>query len=144
MRFNWLHITDLHHGMSGQGWLLPGVKHRFFDDLKYLHPKCGPWDLILFTGDLSQKGTSKEFTAVDELLAELLVKLRELQPGHDPVLLAVPGNHDLTRPADTDEALALVESWENGPRNRKRLWEGKDLRLHETVNKAFKAYGDWW
>jgi 3',5'-cyclic AMP phosphodiesterase CpdA len=59
--FSWLHLTDFHQGMVEQDWLLAGVMHRFFEDLDRLHDKCGPWDLVLFTGDLTQRGSPKNF-----------------------------------------------------------------------------------
>ena len=31
----------------------------FFEDLKHLHDKCGPWDLVLFSGDLTQRGSEE-------------------------------------------------------------------------------------
>jgi len=62
---SWLHLTDLHRGMKEQRWLWPGVRGIFFDDLKKLHEKCGPWDLVLFTGDLTQRGSAEEFQKVN-------------------------------------------------------------------------------
>ncbi len=94
--FSWLHLTDLHLGIKNQGWLWPSVKERFFEDLKLLHDKCGPWDLVLFTGDLTQAGSVEEFQKVDELLNNLWAELKLL--GSTPFLLAVPGNHDLNWP----------------------------------------------
>jgi hypothetical protein len=35
--FNWLHLTDLHHGASGQPPLWPNVRQAFFTDLAKLH-----------------------------------------------------------------------------------------------------------
>ena len=55
-RFSWLHLTDLHFGQSGQGHLLHNVKERFFEDLKTLHGRTGPWDVVLFSGDFVQRG----------------------------------------------------------------------------------------
>ena len=66
--FNWLHLTDLHRGMKEQRWLLPEVREIFFEDLKRLHDKCGPWDLVLFTGDLTQQGSEEEFQDLNKLL----------------------------------------------------------------------------
>ena len=55
----WLHLTDLHVGMKEHSWLLPGVEDRLFDDLKQLHQRTGPWDLVLFTGDLAQHAATR-------------------------------------------------------------------------------------
>ena len=96
--FNWLHLTDLHYGLSGQPVLWPNVRERFFSDLARQHELCGPWHAVLFTGDLVQSGQKHEF---DELDASVLSPLREelhKLGSERAVLLAVPGNHDLLRP----------------------------------------------
>src|SRR5262245_30555179 len=93
---SWLHLTDLHLGMAAQRAFLPAVKDRFFEDLKSLHGKSGPWDFVLFTGDLTYRGDIQEFQKVDEFLGELWERLDEI--GSRPLLLTVPGNHDLVRP----------------------------------------------
>jgi len=32
--FRWLHLSDLHVGLSNQDWMWPSLKHLLFDDLK--------------------------------------------------------------------------------------------------------------
>ncbi len=34
--FNWLHLSDLHVGMSDQDWLWPTLKHSFYADRRHL------------------------------------------------------------------------------------------------------------
>jgi len=84
--------------MPGQQSLWPNVEEMFLKDLDYLRTQVGPWDLVLFTGDITQRGTEPEFDAVDKLLQ----KLWSLFNNWDfaPKLLAIPGNHDLVRPID--------------------------------------------
>jgi 3',5'-cyclic AMP phosphodiesterase CpdA len=97
--FNWLHLSDLHFGLGGQTSLWPNVRDSFFGDLADLRERAGPWDAVLFTGDFVQRGGRDEFQRLDkEVLEPLWQKLTELGSGH-AVLLAVPGNHDLVRPA---------------------------------------------
>src|ERR1035441_9628857 len=96
--FNWLHLTDLHFGLAGQPSLWPNVRQVFFDDLSRLHEQCGPWNAVLFTGDLTQTGHRDEFAALNEkVLRPLWGKLTELG-SEDAVFLAIPGNPDLQRP----------------------------------------------
>ena len=57
----WLHLTDLHRGMSSQSCLWPNIEQQFFSDLESIHAKCGPWDIIFWSGDLVQKGALSEF-----------------------------------------------------------------------------------
>ncbi len=111
--FSWLHLTDLHEGIKEQGWLWPGIKERFFEDLKNLHGKSGPWDLVLFTGDLTQQGSAEEFQRVDKILDQLWKHFREL--GSEPQLLAVLGNHDQLRPDMREPAAVLLKMWEEIP-----------------------------
>ncbi len=108
--FNWLHLTDLHCGQTGQEHLWPGIRQRFFEDLEHLADRCGLWDAVLFSGDLVQCGSKEEFDKLDkQVLGPLWNKFREL--GCEPVLLTVPGNHDLQRPAAGIEK-KLNAAWE--------------------------------
>ena len=94
--FNWLHLSDLHWGCPSQKGSWPEIRRRFFESLHILHEKCGPWHAVFFTGDLVQKG--QDFQQMEEqTLVPLWGEFRKL--GSTPVLLAVPGNHDLERPS---------------------------------------------
>jgi hypothetical protein len=137
--FRWLHITDLHLGLKGVRWRLPDVQDHFFQDLEYLHDKCGPWDLVLFTGDLTQNGAAEQFAEIEQLFSSLWQHLRGL--GSDPILLAVPGNHDLVRP---DETLAkhIIEAYGKGADDR--FWEDKSLPYRAALEAAFANYREWW
>src|ERR1700688_210921 len=96
--FAWLHLTDLHYGLAGQGTLWPNVREAFFADLREMHGRCGPWQAVLFTGDLVQSGAEQEFKSMEaEALGRLRRELATLGSG-EAVILAVPGNHDLVRP----------------------------------------------
>jgi len=88
--FNWLHITDLHFGLRGQAPLWPNVREVFWNDLEKLHEKTGPWDAVLFTGDLVQSGSEAEFTELeDKVLGPLWAHFAKLGT-KDPALLTVP------------------------------------------------------
>lgn len=140
--FSWLHLTDLHQGMREQHWLWPGVREIFFADLKRLHDKCGPWDLVLFTGDLTQLGSAQEFEKLDQLMKELWDFFDKL--GSSPKLLAVPGNHDLVRPNKKDPAVRLLQQWLNLPDIQEEFWEDAESPYHQVVTKAFENYMIWW
>jgi hypothetical protein len=32
--FNWLHLSDLHQGLTSQDWLWTNIETAFFEDLK--------------------------------------------------------------------------------------------------------------
>jgi sugar/nucleoside kinase (ribokinase family)/predicted MPP superfamily phosphohydrolase len=138
---NWLHLTDLHCSTSDQNqdWLWPIIEEKFFQDLKKLYKKCGPWDLILFTGDLVYSGKEEEFAKLNEILHRLYKHLNEL--GSNPILLPIPGNHDLLRPEDTasDTATLLRDNEEF----RQKFWNDAKGHYRRVVNKAFENYMLW-
>ncbi len=82
--FSWLHLTDLHFGLTGQDCRWPNLRQPFLEDLFELHQRCGPWDAVFFTGDLVQKGVAEEFTALQtHVLDELWQTLEKLGSGDD-------------------------------------------------------------
>jgi 3',5'-cyclic AMP phosphodiesterase CpdA len=66
-----MHLSDLHVGVSNQGWLWPAFKKAFFDDIKNLYRKLGAWDVVVFSGDLAQKATVPEYEILTEILKEI-------------------------------------------------------------------------
>ncbi|MDM8551264.1 metallophosphoesterase [Desulfobacterales bacterium HSG2] len=141
--FSWLHLTDLHRGMKNQRWAWPGVREIFFADLERLHEKSGPWDLVLFTGDLTQRGATDEFKEVDEILDQLWQHFRGL--GSDPKLLAVPGNHDLARPTNmNDPSVLLLSQWEQQKGVQDAFWEDLKSPYRKVIHQAFDNYTAWW
>ena len=76
--FGWLHLTDFHQGMSNASWLWPNVRAKLLDDLDRLHAQCGPWDLVFFTGDLTQRGAQEEFEQLDRTLDQIWTRLGRL------------------------------------------------------------------
>ncbi|KYG08867.1 hypothetical protein BE21_21130 [Sorangium cellulosum] len=141
-RFNWLHLSDLHHGMSEQLSHWPNVREIFYRDLATIHERSGPWDLLLFTGDLTQQGSRGEFGRLDALLDHLLGHLRKL--GSEPVLLAVPGNHDLVRPRSIDPAVKALKRWAEEDDIRADFWSSEDSDYRKVVAKAFAPFAEFW
>ncbi|TAK24803.1 MAG: hypothetical protein EPO40_23845 [Myxococcaceae bacterium] len=139
---SWLHLTDLHQGMSHSRWLWPNVREEFFADLGRLHEQTGPWDLVLFTGDLTQRGTEAEFDALTGTLDRLWRHLATL--GSTPVLLPVPGNHDLARPSPTASTVRALRHWTSDEDLRRAFWETADNEYRRTVGEALGAYQQWW
>jgi hypothetical protein len=136
--FSWLHLTDLHLGMTGQRYLWPAVKAAFFDDLPRLHAQSGPWDAVIFTGDLTQRGTTKEFNALRKELTEVWSKLAAL--GSTPALITVPGNHDLVRPDAARPEVEALRRWHDDRAVRERVMGAKPSVERKVVTAAFAAY----
>src|SRR2546425_3140288 len=141
--FNWLHLTDLHLGMDSLQDLWPNVEEDFFKDLAFLVEKFGHFDLVLFAGDLVQRGSTKEFEQANRLLEKFWKKFREM--GCEPKLLAVPGNHDLVRPRNSKNPtlVNLTKLWDD-PDVNKTFWNSPKSPQRKLVAKAFANYVEWW
>ncbi len=144
--FSWLHLTDLHYGLKGQGHLWPTLREPFLESLGPLHDRCGPWDAVLFTGDLVQSGESAQFERMQaEFLDHLWKRLDELGSG-GAVLLAVPGNHDLYRPNPQEDNAAIDALLEKDgfPRIQEKFWDRPAGPYRGVIRDAFGAYSQWW
>jgi hypothetical protein len=142
MDFRWLHLTDFHLGMTQQGHLWPNVREAFLTDLAAIHDITGPWDAVLFTGDLVQSGSRDEFNRLDDMLGGWWREFRTL--GSDPVLLAVPGNHDLMRPSPKNSAVRLLTKWNTHPEIHEEFWSDPACECREVVQESFGNYLAWW
>jgi 3',5'-cyclic AMP phosphodiesterase CpdA len=90
-------LTDLHVGMDNQDRLLPGILGKFRQSLEEIRQIADPWDLVLFSGDLVQKGT--EYARLEDIFGRIWDCFKQLDC--NPKLLAVPGNHDSPSPVGT-------------------------------------------
>lgn len=140
-RLNWLHLTDLHCGMYGQEHRWPNVRDAFFADLERQHEKSGPWHVVLFTGDLVQRGAPDEFKKLNELLGTLWERLSEL--GSHPFLLPIPGNHDLVRPSEKSPSVRLLAKWSDNPEIHEEFWEDANSEYRKLIEGAFANYTEW-
>jgi 3',5'-cyclic AMP phosphodiesterase CpdA len=61
-------------------------------------PVVGPPDLILISGDLTNTGATSEFDLLDEFLAAVRSWLAQAGVTREPIVVPIPGNHDLQRP----------------------------------------------
>jgi hypothetical protein len=138
----WLHLSDFHQGLSGQAGLWPNVREQVFDDLRKLHDLCGPWQVVFFSGDLTQKGDTEEFKRVSSTLVQLWDRLKDL--GSSPMLLAVPGNHDLVRPSARQAEVRLLSYWEDESEVREEFWRDAASDYRGVVDGAFANYLAWW
>jgi predicted phosphodiesterase len=137
--FSWLHITDLHQGMPEQKETLSDIRSALLRDLETdLFNKCGPWDLVLFTGDMTFKGDKQEFKDLERFLGDLW-KVFERKKCN-PRLLAVPGNHDLARP--TEASAKTLRNWDDEV--RQDFWNNPQSPFRAVVNNAFSNYSTWW
>ena len=68
----------------------PNIEASFFEDLESIIKKTGPIHLILFTGDLVERGTSEEYTQLyHKFIKPLKEKLKSLC-GSEPIYFTLP------------------------------------------------------
>ncbi|MEK6743541.1 MAG: hypothetical protein AABZ15_08025 [Nitrospirota bacterium] len=140
---NWLHFTDLHFGISSQEWLWPNYRNELFDDLKRLRDTAvGPWDVVFFSGDLTQSGTKDQFEKLTEALSQLWNHFASLDC--KPILLCVPGNHDLIRPSSTHAIVKALKQWHKDTDIRNEFWSSDSNQYIDVVKDSFANYNTWW
>jgi predicted MPP superfamily phosphohydrolase len=137
----WLHLSDLHVGVTDQEWLWPTLKHSFFDDMQQQLAAVGPWSLVLFSGDLTQRGTSEEFERLDAILIELWSKFRTW--GFDPKLIMLPGNHDILRAPSLSPELRLLRKWWDEHDIHQDFFNSDANSYRRAVELLFSQYSSW-
>ncbi|MFI0847322.1 metallophosphoesterase [Mesorhizobium sp. IMUNJ 23232] len=137
----WLHLSDLHVGVRYQNQLWPRFKTIFLKDLDDLLRRTGKIDLLIFSGDLAQQGKKEEFSQFDEVLDEILDRISRSQDA--PMVITVPGNHDLVRPSNLKpESVALKQFWSN-PELRAGFWDNEGDSYRSFLSGVFANYSEW-
>lgn len=139
--FNFLHLTDLHFGMKYQEWLWPNFRQEFYDDLERIVETAGPWDAVVFSGDLSQTGSKDDFAQLTEALNGLWIKFKSL--GSDPCFICVPGNHDLSRPLSHNSVVKALKNWHKDNEIRNIFWDSADNEYRKLIEDTFLNYSNW-
>ncbi len=137
----WLWLTDLHFGQKDQRWLWPNFRADFLEDIDRIHPRCGPWDAVVFTGDLVFSGKADDFDSLTPVLRKVLDRISNLQ-GYTPVFVSVPGNHDIIRPGASSTMVALGHWWDE-PRVRDEFWNNSASEYRRVVSEAHLSYSRW-
>ena len=139
--FKWLHLSDLHVGLTKQDWMWPSLKHLVFDDLKRVHSHTGNWDVVIFSGDLTQSGARDEFDKLDEILQELWTQFANL--GFAPKLIVLPGNHDVSRPSQLKAELRLLKRWWSETDLHKEFFDGPPNEYQAAILDVLNQYTEW-
>ncbi len=139
--FSWLHLSDLHVGLAKQDWLWPNLKHQLFDDLKRVYSSSGCWDVVIFSGDVTQSGSRDEFDKLDEVLQELWSQFGSL--GFTPKLIVLPGNHDISRPKNPSAELRLLKRWWSEEDLHQEIFSSEPNEYQSAVATVLKQYTDW-
>jgi hypothetical protein len=144
--YRWLHLSDLHLSADASP-LFWSVRDAFEQSLTAWLPKLGgPIDLLLLTGDLAAHGAPADYDRLDDLLARLQ-GLLERHTGVRPLIVPVPGNHDLQRPSEDDLLRYLViDRITSSPQDKavkhfnNRVWRDKTPYIIEGL---FTHYTAW-
>lgn len=142
----WLHLSDLHLGCQRED-LWWQMQEDLRTSVRAFVERLGPPDLLLLSGDLTNTGAAKQFDRVDRLLDTLLGWLAE-SGGAEPLIVAVPGNHDVQRPPEAKgfQYLILDRYVEAGLEDKHvqsledALWSRRDVSV---VKPLFANYQKW-
>lgn len=138
--FRWLHLSDLHVGIHEQGWLWPNYGSQILADFERIYDKSGPWDLVLFSGDLVNRGTIEEYNKLDDILDGIWSTFARL--GCDPKLVTLPGNHDLARSNSmAPELIALENFWKKPELQVEAVKPGSVYK--SFIDERFANYMEW-
>jgi energy-coupling factor transporter ATP-binding protein EcfA2 len=141
----WLHLSDLHYGCPGKElWEL--VEDELFRDLDAQLDRLGTPDLLLFTGDLAHSGADAEYAQVDAFLDDLLRRLTR-SGAAEPLLVPVPGNHDVAWPTGRAALLyRILRSFDGTVDDpevaeiHEELWKKRDASF---IDGLFPGYRPW-
>jgi 3',5'-cyclic AMP phosphodiesterase CpdA len=132
----WLHISDLHLGSAGEE-LWWTVRRDFEQSVGEWVAELGAPDLILVSGDLSNKGRKQEFQLFDRFLLDLLGWIGKPAP----LVIPVPGNHDVQRP-DAEFRFAFLDGYgaKGNQELEREFWEKRDT---SAIAPLFDEYTRW-
>lgn len=139
----YLHLSDLHIGDKHQKGLISQTKKILFDDINYIIAKMKKLDVVFFTGDFVQTGSSDEFEQLEEFLIDLWRLFK--QNNQDPYLVCVPGNHDLERVVDNfNPTQKVLSNWLNEKDiYEDHFWNNSNIYI-DFIKDRFKNYSYWY
>lgn len=140
-KFSWLHFSDIHVGMTNQGWKWPVVENLLVEDLKHLIDKNGSLDLVVFSGDMTQSGKVEEYQGCTKILRKLWNVFES--KGVNPHLFCVPGNHDLQRPDEMNPYYLGFSAWWQNGKLREEFWGEKGKKFLRAQKSIFNNYKKW-
>ena len=143
-KVTWLHFSDLHYGQKNHNILWPKIKKELFKDFDFIKSELGKIDVVFFTGDLTQSGKKEEFDELTALLKEMWVQFNKM--GSNPLLIAIPGNHDLNRPDQTRAVVKVLKNYQIDEELKENFWKGIIERSenYELIEQCFKNFTTWY
>jgi internalin A len=142
-KFTWLQITDIHCGQLGRLALWPNVRTHFLDDVRWLHAQVGRFDAVLITGDIANTAAATDYVEFDEqVLGPLRDLISELQT-RTPAFLAVPGNHDVSRPTSKSAAVRQLTRRNGLNEIEEDFWANPQSEYHSLLAGCFGQFIKW-
>lgn len=141
MSISWIHLTDWHIGQSEEFERFPNLEDVFFEDLKKIVPPIGGIDLVFFTGDFVNKGLKSEYEILETRLMRFWDEFRKY--GKEPLLVPLPGNHDLLRPEEYSMPSLSLRGFLDDVQLQRRFWDIECDELRNNVCACFSAYSEW-
>lgn len=139
--FRWVHFTDLHAGHPSFAAEIPTIKEELYKDLRFLTSAHGGWDFVLFSGDLTNRGSTDEFDSCLQVVSDLFDTFKD---NCQPVLLSVPGNHDLSRPeCYTAAMLCLMSHFPDSQDVVDGIFNDLPSEYKEALERLFANYRAW-
>jgi hypothetical protein len=143
----WLHITDIHVGQPREGGRLANIERAFLEDVaKVIHKEKLVISAIFLTGDVAFRGAEAEYVRASALLGRICAHIHEqnlkIKPCDPPVLVPVPGNHDLARPPD-DDARTIRDALKGRRADSPPLWSPGQTSVRDLVDRCFADYRAW-
>lgn len=135
----YIHFSDLHIGDQLAVPLLSHVKDELLSDLSFIKKQLGHVDIVFMTGDLVQTGAEKEFSEFEAFFDSLM----QILSGKDenPVVIFVPGNHDLARTSEpTSSVHQVMKNWSTNPELRNDYFWNKDSEYIRYCEERFKYF----
>ena len=143
-KINWPHLSDLHYGQRSQNILLPKLKKELFKDIEHIKSEIGKIDIVFFSGDLVQSGKKQEFDELTVFLKELWSHFNKLNS--DPLLVAIPGNHDLERPEQSKASARVLKTYSSDTEFQDDFWAGLSSKGEylELIEQCFNNFVKWY
>ncbi|HMV66800.1 MAG TPA: metallophosphoesterase, partial [Myxococcota bacterium] len=145
-----MHLTDLHVGQPREGGRVANIERELLADLKRVMTGSDPLSIavIFFSGDIAFRGVDSEYVRASAILGRVCEQVRrcneDLGAQHPmPILVPVPGNHDLVRPRDPGDADAIRSAFQSRAAHSPPLWQSGQAGVRALVNAAFAPYAAW-
>ena len=93
---------------------------------------------------MTQSGKKEEFNELTALLKELWAHFKKL--GSEPYFIAIPGNHDLSRPDQTKAVVKVLKNYQNDTELQESFWTGikEKNENYALVYECFKNFKEWY